>query len=123
MQCSARTWHLCWIKVENLACPRKDYHLVTALKTCRSLNASSYSVQANRRIYPLPVPAKICILKGRNSRTMSCVEEIMKTCLVSVFLLISNGPALGEVVYDTEPEIFLSEFDPCAHLWKSFDKC
>jgi hypothetical protein len=31
----------------------------------------------------------------------------MKTCLVSIFLLISIGHAFGDVIYDAESEILL----------------
>jgi hypothetical protein len=38
----------------------------------------------------------------------------MKTCLVSIFLLISIGHAFADVIYDAESEILFSEFIPCA---------
>jgi len=39
---------------------------------------------------------------------------LVKTCLISILLLISIGHALGDVIYDAESEILFSEFVPCA---------
>jgi len=39
---------------------------------------------------------------------------LVKSCLITIFMLTSIGHAFADVIYDAESEILFSEFIPCA---------